>query len=181
MSERLQSGPGVCLAGLTGWAGQAVARAVHATSDMTLVCGVSRQGAGQDAGLLLDAQMWGVPVHKSVEEALEGADVLVDYTSHTVIRRHVMAALDCGVAVVVGTSGLTGHDYQEISEIARAKGVGVIAAGNYSLTAALMSGLALSQPVICPIGKSLTTLLTPRLTRPAAPLVSWRNGSRRLA
>jgi 4-hydroxy-tetrahydrodipicolinate reductase len=42
------------------------------------------------------------------------------------------------VAVVVGSSGLTADDYAEIDERARAAGVGVIAAGNFSLLAALL-------------------------------------------
>src|SRR5207247_1422320 len=43
-----------------------------------------------------------------------------------------------GVGVVVGSSGLTAADYAEIDARARAAGVGVIAAGNFSVTAALL-------------------------------------------
>jgi 4-hydroxy-tetrahydrodipicolinate reductase len=50
----------------------------------------------------------------------------------------VLAAVSAGVAVVVGSSGLTAADYQEIDERARGAGVGVIAAGNFSLLAALL-------------------------------------------
>jgi 4-hydroxy-tetrahydrodipicolinate reductase len=50
----------------------------------------------------------------------------------------VLAAIERGVNVVVGSSGLSGADYEEIDAAARAKGIGVIAAGNFSLTAALL-------------------------------------------
>jgi 4-hydroxy-tetrahydrodipicolinate reductase len=50
----------------------------------------------------------------------------------------VCAALDAGVAVVIGASGLTENDYDEIDARAREAGVGVIAAGNFSLLAALL-------------------------------------------
>jgi 4-hydroxy-tetrahydrodipicolinate reductase len=83
-----------------------------------------------------------VPVHPSVEEALSGVDVLVDYTSAEAVREHVFAAVAGGVAVVVGSSGLTGDDFTALDAAARERGVGVIAAGNFSLTAALATAAA---------------------------------------
>jgi 4-hydroxy-tetrahydrodipicolinate reductase len=44
---------------------------------------------------------------------------------------------------VIGTSGLTATDFEEIDAAARARGVGVIAAGNFSLTAAMAQAAAL--------------------------------------
>jgi 4-hydroxy-tetrahydrodipicolinate reductase len=47
------------------------------------------------------------------------------------------------VAVVIGTSGLTASDYAEIDRTARERSVGVIASGNFSLTAAMCQAAAL--------------------------------------
>ena len=118
----------VCIAGITGWTGSAVAAAVDAADDLELVSGVSRSGAGQER------------VYGTVAEALAAApaDVLVDYTSAEAVKENVCAALDAGVAVVIGASGLTENDYDEIDVRAREAGVGVIAAGNFSLLAALL-------------------------------------------
>ena len=55
---------------------------------------------------------------------------------------NVLAALAHGVHVVVGSSGLTAEDYAEIDALARERAVGVIAAGNFSVTAALLLRLA---------------------------------------
>src|SRR5205823_3373676 len=52
-------------------------------------------------------------------------------------------ALDHGLRVVIGTSGLTADDYREIDARARRLGLGVIAAGNFSITAALAKHCAL--------------------------------------
>src|SRR5690606_17295143 len=84
-------------------------------------------------------------VRASVAEALDAAatDVLVDYTSPEAVKGNVLAALERGVAVVVGTSGLSAADYAEIGDVAARKGLGVIAAGNFSLTAALLQRFAL--------------------------------------
>jgi 4-hydroxy-tetrahydrodipicolinate reductase len=53
-----------------------------------------------------------------------------------------MVAVDRGVNVVVGSSGLTAADYAEIEEHAEHKGVAVVAAGNFSITAALAKAAA---------------------------------------
>ena len=79
----------------------------------------------------------------SVPEALDGVDVLIDYTSHLVVKANVLTAVERGVAAVVGTSGLSADDYAEIDAAARGRGVGVVAAGNFSLTAAMAQAAAL--------------------------------------
>jgi 4-hydroxy-tetrahydrodipicolinate reductase len=115
----------VCVAGVTGWTGRAVAEAVENADDLELVAGVSRSDEAS---------------FSTVEEALDAvpADVLVDYTHAAAVRSHVLAALDRRVAVVVGSSGLSAADYEEIDARALRQQVGVIAAGNFSLTAALV-------------------------------------------
>jgi 4-hydroxy-tetrahydrodipicolinate reductase len=118
----------VCVAGSTGWTGSAVASAIEAADDLDLVAGVSRSGAD------------GQRVYSSVPEALDQveADVLVDYTHAETVKANVLAALERRVAVVAGSSGLTADDYAEIDALAREAGVGVVAAGNFSILAALL-------------------------------------------
>jgi 4-hydroxy-tetrahydrodipicolinate reductase len=115
----------VCVAGITGWTGSAVAAAVDEAEDLDLAAGVARSDQ---------------PHFSSVGEALDArrADVLVDYTHATAVKENVLAALEREVGVVVGSSGLSAEDYAEIDTLARGKGVGVIAAGNFSITAALL-------------------------------------------
>jgi 4-hydroxy-tetrahydrodipicolinate reductase len=85
----------------------------------------------------------GVTVRASLAEALDtAADVVIDYTKPDAVKAHALTAIERGVAVVVGTSGLSAADYDEIDRAARARGVGVIAAGNFSLTAALLQRFA---------------------------------------
>jgi 4-hydroxy-tetrahydrodipicolinate reductase len=115
----------VCVAGITGWTGSAVAAAVESAHDLELVSGVSRSDPAR---------------FSSVAEALDAvpADVLVDYTHAAAVKANVLAAVERGTAVVVGSSGLSAADYDEVDAAARGRGVGVIAAGNFSLTAALL-------------------------------------------
>jgi 4-hydroxy-tetrahydrodipicolinate reductase len=126
---------GICVAGITGWTGGALAEAVAAAEDLELRSGVSRSAAGGEAH--------GAPIHAGVADALEGVDVLIDYTAHDVVKGNALTAIERGVAVVIGTSGLTADDFIELDEAARPRGVGVIASGNFSLTAAMAQAAAL--------------------------------------
>lgn len=54
-----------------------------------------------------------------------------------------MLAISKGRHVVIGTSGLGAADYAEIDAVARSNRVGVLAAGNFSITATLMKRFAL--------------------------------------
>jgi len=54
----------------------------------------------------------------------------------------VLSALGRGAHVVIGTSGLTNDDYQEIDQLAHRVGRGVLAAGNFALTAVLLQKFA---------------------------------------
>jgi 4-hydroxy-tetrahydrodipicolinate reductase len=124
----------VCVAGATGWTGSAIADAVAAAEDMELRSAVSRSSAGGECR--------GAPVYASVSEALDGVDVLVDFTSHDVAKANALEAVGRGTAVVIGTSGLTAADFEAIDAAARERGVGAISAGNFSLTAAMAKAAA---------------------------------------
>jgi 4-hydroxy-tetrahydrodipicolinate reductase len=128
----------LAIAGATGWTGSAIVDAALAAPDVTLKSAVARSSAGQDLGSALAREPLGVPVHGNVEEALEGVDVLVEFTSHAHAKQIALAAIERGVAVVIGSSGLTADDYADVDAKARAAGVGAIAAGNFSVTAAMM-------------------------------------------
>ena len=133
----------ICLAGATGWTGRAIAPAILAADDLDLVGAIARRAAGQDLGVALGGLPLGVVVEREPERALEGADVLVDYSSHESAKVHARAAIERGVAVVIGASGLSAADLEELGRAAEARGVGVVAAGNFSLTAAMAQAGAL--------------------------------------
>src|SRR5215213_11968288 len=97
----------VCVAGVMGWTGRAVADAIRQAEDLELVAGVSRSDPAS---------------FSSVAEALDAvpADVLVDYTHAAVVKENVLAAIERRVNVVVGSSGLSAEDYSDVDGLARA-------------------------------------------------------------
>jgi 4-hydroxy-tetrahydrodipicolinate reductase len=126
----------VCISGATGWTGSAVAKGILRDDDFELVGAVARSSAGQEVG--------GVTICSTLAEALQTpTDVVIDYTGAGPVKEHVLYAIEQGVCVVVGSSGMSAADYDDIALKAEDKGVGVIGGGNFSVTATLMQRLAL--------------------------------------
>lgn len=133
----------VCLAGATGWAGSELARGIAAAGDITLVSAVGRRHAGQNLGAVLGDDRLETPIFRSAAEALaHPCDVFVEYTPAASAKANILAALEHGAHVVVGSSGLTDEDYAEIDTIARARQRGVLACGNFALTVVLLQKFA---------------------------------------
>jgi 4-hydroxy-tetrahydrodipicolinate reductase len=133
----------VCLAGATGWAGSELARAIANADDLALVAAVSRKHAGRDLGEVLGEARLRCPVYASATEALvHPCDVLVEYTKPDSAKANVLAALERGAHVVIGTSGLTETDYAELDLVARRQQRGVLACGNFALTVVLLQRFA---------------------------------------
>lgn len=128
----------VIVAGATGWAGSALARGIARCDDIRLVAAVSRSHAGLALGDVLGEPRLDAPIESSATAALAaGCDVFVEYTKPDVAKGNVLAALAAGAHVVVGTSGLTDDDYAQIDAAARERGRGVLACGNFAITAVL--------------------------------------------
>lgn len=130
----------VCIAGATGWAGSALSKGVAGDPELQLVAGISRKAKGQDLAAILQLEGEPVPVYETVTEALEqtGCDVFVEFTKPDSAKANVIAAIRKGVRVVIGTSGLTDDDYNEIAALAEKHQVAVLAVGNFAITAVLL-------------------------------------------
>lgn len=133
----------VCVAGATGWVGKPLCLAVSEADDLSLVGAVSRTHEGRHLRDVFGDSRLDVTVSGSVAEALDApTDVLVDYTKADVVKANVLTAIRKGVHVVVGSSGLTDDDFVEINRAASEHQVGVIAAGNFAITAVLLQRFA---------------------------------------
>jgi 4-hydroxy-tetrahydrodipicolinate reductase len=127
----------ICIGGATGWTGSALVEGVRAAADLELSGAVARNAAGREID--------GVTAAATVADALSArnTDVYIDYTHPSAVKANVLTALDMGVAAVVGTSGMSAADYAEIAGKAEKQGLGVVASGNFSLTASLLTRFSL--------------------------------------
>ncbi len=141
----------ITFAGATGWAGSALARAIAQQPDMQLAAAVSRTHAGKTLGDVLSVPDLPCPLFATATEALaEPCDVFIEYTKLDVAKPNILAALARGAHVVVGTSGLTDADYEEIDIAATKAGLGVLACGNFALTFALLQKFAVMAARVIP-------------------------------
>lgn len=133
----------IAVAGATGWVGRALCLAIEDAHDLELVAATSRSQAGEPLGDVLGRSSLDLVITGNLADALAAQpNVLVDYTSAVAVKGNVLAAVNAGVHVVIGSSGLTEADFAQIDELARAKNVGVIAAGNFAITAVLQQRFA---------------------------------------
>jgi len=162
----------VCVAGITGWVGVPLARAIASAEDMTLVAGVARSGGEVD----------GIRIFPSVSSVLSAPsaafDVMVDYTSAHAVAENVRQAVKGGRHVVVGSSGMTDAEYSEVDALARERDVGVIAGGNFSLSAALLQRFAVEAARYFPHVEVVDTAHHDKIDAPSgtARELVWRLG-----
>jgi len=132
----------ICIAGATGWTGRSLVAAIEKSDDLELVGAVARSHANVKLSSVVESQS-NCLISGSIEEALKTpTDVLIDYTQPDIAKHNVMKAITAGIHSVIGTSGLTDADYEEIDRAARQNKVGVLAAGNFSISAVLMKEFA---------------------------------------
>lgn len=134
----------VVVNGAGGRMGREVVRAVSRTDDMRLVGACDRVGVGEDAGNLAGIGPLGIAVEDALEELLVGSapHVMVDFTEPTSVLQNVHTAIRAGVRAVVGTTGLTQVDLEDINKAATARDVGVLVAPNFAIGAVLMMHFA---------------------------------------
>ncbi|PNU19009.1 4-hydroxy-tetrahydrodipicolinate reductase [Geothermobacter hydrogeniphilus] len=86
---------------------------------------------GQDAGHVAGCGELGVPISDSLEEALTGADLLIDFTFPQVTLANAAVCARIGKAMVVGSTGFTPEEREHLQ--AFAEQVPVVFAPNMSV------------------------------------------------
>ena len=140
MKERVK----VAVCGALGKMGREALRAIIGDEQLELVGGIDIRGKGVDLGVLADGTEIGHSVELELDSLLGRGEVqvLVDFTNPQSVRRNIKVALEKRVCTVVGTTGLTESDLQEIGAAADKSQVGVFVAPNFALGAVLMMRFA---------------------------------------
>lgn len=111
----------VAVAGAAGRMGRRLVALLKERGVFQLVGAVERGGhpdLGRDAGDLAGVGPLGVPLMDEIQRGLAGAQVVLDFTAPEAAMRHLEAASRQGVAMVVGTTGLSAEDLARARELA---------------------------------------------------------------
>lgn len=130
----------VLVCGAWGQMGRVVVSTLLSEPDMELVGAVDPAGQGHPLTEIDPHAPEEMLVARQLVAALEEShpQVMMDFTSPAVVRDNIEAALDRGVACVVGTTGLSETDLQVIDRMCRRKQTPCFIAPNFSLGANLL-------------------------------------------
>lgn len=135
----------VAIAGARGKMGQEAVHTIMADPDMELVSVLDYKEIGNTlAETDLFPALYTVPVFTNMEKLHKEtqADVLVDLTSPESVYEHTKKALELNIRPVVGTTGFSDEQLDELTNYARDHKIGCIIAPNFAVGAVLMMKFA---------------------------------------
>ncbi|KGX92145.1 dihydrodipicolinate reductase [Pontibacillus halophilus JSM 076056 = DSM 19796] len=134
----------IIVAGPRGRMGLEAVKLVANEEDFELVAAIDRKYDGYIVKDIDGMPSLDAPVYTDVEACFEAveADVLIDLTIPEVGYKHSRLALEYGIRPVVGTTGFTKDQLNELQQLAEGKGLGIIIAPNFAVGAVLMMQFA---------------------------------------
>jgi 4-hydroxy-tetrahydrodipicolinate reductase len=143
----------VVVNGAAGKMGREVVKAVAQAADMNLVGAIdtSAEHQGQDAGELAGlSEPLEVPITNQLESMLAFASqekqlgVMVDFTHPDGVYDNIRSAIAYGIRPVVGTTGLSPQQLQELADFADKASTGCLVIPNFSIGMVLLQQAAVT-------------------------------------
>ncbi|NMO98020.1 4-hydroxy-tetrahydrodipicolinate reductase [Paenibacillus lemnae] len=140
MSKRIK----VTVVGAGGRMGKEVVKLVLQDDELELASAVGLSDSGKDAGELVGLPSCGITVTSDLEMALVESkpDVMVDFTNPQSAYDNTALAIKHGVRPVMGTTGFTPEQIEDLDKQCHSRGIGGLIAPNFSIGAILMMKFA---------------------------------------
>jgi 4-hydroxy-tetrahydrodipicolinate reductase len=151
MAQATQARIKVAVAGASGRMGQMLIEALRNSTDCVLTGAMDQPSSpaiGNDAAASLGIAS-GVPVTADVRAGLAGAEVLIDFTRPEGTLKHLQACREQGVKMVIGTTGFSEAQKEQIADAAR--DIAIVMAPNMSV------GVNVTMKLIEMAAKALST------------------------
>ena len=134
----------VAVVGAGGRMGKEVVKLVLQDEQLELAAAVGRSDSGTDAGTLVALPPCGIMVTEDLEMALVESkpDVMVDFTAPQFAYSNTVLAVKHGVRPVMGTTGFTPEQIEDLDKQCQKAGIGGLIAPNFSIGAILMMKFA---------------------------------------
>lgn len=108
----------IVISGVMGKMGSSIVRVLDKEPDIQLIAGIERRGhplIGKDIRETLG--MGKAPIVDSLEDVIEKADCMVEFTDPEATLAHLKTASSAGTSCVVGTTGFTKSQMREIEKL----------------------------------------------------------------
>lgn len=134
----------VIVTGASGKMGREVVKAVLAEDNLKLVGVVDNRHQGMDIGPLAGMENLGILIESNLEKVIEKTkpQVMVDFTNPDSVLKNTKIAISKGVYPVIGTTGLTPEEINELDSLAKEGQVACLIAPNFAIGAILMMKFA---------------------------------------
>ena len=133
----------LAVAGASGRMGRSVMKVAAGEPGFTISGGLVRPGSsdiGKDLGLLAGVTATGVSATDDVKSAIEGADVVVDFSLSDSGGPLLRQCAEAGLPLVIGTTGL--DEQQHVAIAAAAERTAIVYSANMSVGVNLLLSLA---------------------------------------
>lgn len=136
----------VMVCGAYGKMGREVLKAVHKDEQLSVVGAVDINSDFADVGELVGVGKIGVVVGNDLATVISETkpQVMVDFTSPDSVMSNIRTAVASGVCPVVGTTGLSAADVEEVRGLCKKYRGNAVIAPNFSVGAVLMMQLAVN-------------------------------------
>lgn len=134
----------VTVCGAAGKMGRLAVESISQAGDLVLAGAVDPAAVGRDAGEAAGLDSLGVMITADLDGLLARGDstVMVDFTGPLALMDNIRAALTRGVVPVVGTTGITESDLEQVRRWVEREGGGAIIVPNFALGAVLLIKMA---------------------------------------
>ncbi|CQR46676.1 4-hydroxy-tetrahydrodipicolinate reductase [Paraliobacillus sp. PM-2] len=130
----------VIVAGPRGRMGSEALRMIEKHDDLTLVACLDMENDGLKVNQIAGLPNFDATIYTDIDTCFQAvqADVLIDLTTPEVGFNHTKTAIEYGIRPVVGTTGFTKEQLNELTDLADEKKVGAVIAPNFAIGAVLM-------------------------------------------
>ncbi|EUJ19607.1 dihydrodipicolinate reductase [Listeria aquatica FSL S10-1188] len=134
----------VAVSGFKGRMGSEVVRTVLAEKDMELVAVLDHEPTEKNIAELPEFHAENVPVYGDLGQLLSEAhpEAVVDFTTPASAYQNTKKIIEHGARAIVGTTGFTTEQIEELTHLAEAKQTGSLIAPNFAVGAVLMMQFA---------------------------------------
>lgn len=110
------------VAGAAGRMGKRIVHMIHQSREMELAAAFEQSGhssVGEDAGQVAGVGGLGIKIASSLDDVIEQGQVLIDFTTPQATLNNIRMINSHGLAMVIGTTGITGDILKEVEALAR--------------------------------------------------------------